>query len=128
MKMSMSSFVMGLMMAALLVTASFAQGKSRSGNFTLSDSLLVGETVVEKGQYRVKYDAETSELQILRDGEIVKTIKARVQEGDRKATYHAMETRQGEKGRMLVSVMFEGDRRTFLVDQTSGSSVVGEGQ
>lgn len=131
MKKTISYLMMTLMVSALMVTANLAQGtqgKSRSGSFTLNESLIVGETVLEKGQYRLKFDAETNELQVLRDGDVVKSVKARVQENPKKAAYHALETRSNEKGRMLVGVKFEGDRRSFLVDETNGNSVAGEGQ
>jgi hypothetical protein len=128
MKTMLSNLAMTLMITGLVVTASFAQGKNRSTTFKLSENLMVGETVLEKGEYQLKFDANSSELRIVRDGEVVKTVRARVVETDRKAANHSLETKQHDKGKMLVSVKFEGDRRTILLGDFGSGSVTGEGQ
>lgn len=128
MKRMLSTLGMILAILALTVTASFAQGKNRSTTFKVSEDLLVGETVLEKGEYQVKFHAANSEVHLLRDGQVVKTVKARVMESERKSPHHALETRQSDRGKMLVSIKFEGDRRTILVGDQGGNSVAGEGE
>ena len=128
MKQMLSYFAIALMLTALTVTTGLAQGKNRNVGLTLNETMLVGETVVEKGEYRLKFNAQTNEVQLLREGEVVKTIKARVVEESSKSPYTALTTKPGDKGKQLVSVRIEGDRRTLLLAEADTGAVTGEGQ
>lgn len=128
MKSLLSTFAMILAVMALTVTTGLAQGKNRSKTVNLNENLMVGETLLEKGEYRMKFDAASNELHVEKDGKVVQRVKARVVENERKAAYHSLETRQSDRGKMLMSVKFEGDRRTILVGDQGGGSVAGEGQ
>lgn len=128
MKSLLSTLGMFLAVLALTVTTGLAQGKNRSKTVNLNENLMVGETLLEKGEYRMKFDANSNELHVEKDGKLVKSIKARVVENERKSSYHALETRMGDRGKMLVGVKFEGDRRTILVGEQGGGAVAGEGQ
>lgn len=128
MKQMLSYFALAFLVTTLTVTTSLAQGKNRNIGVTLSENMLVGETVVEKGDYRLKFNAETNEVQLLRDGDVVKIIKAHVIEETAKAPYTSLTTKVGDKGKQLVSVRLEGDRRTLLLAEMSTGAVTGEGQ
>ncbi len=128
MKQMLSYFALAFLVTTLTVTTGLAQGKNRNIGVTLSENMVVGETVVEKGDYRLKFNAETNEVQLLRDGDLVKTIKARVVEETAKAPYTALMTKASDKGKQLVSVRMEGDRRTLLLAEMNTGAVTGEGQ
>jgi len=128
MKSLLSTLGMILAVMALTVTTGLAQGKNRSKTVKLNENLMVGETLLERGEYRMKFDAASNELHVEKDGKLVKSVKARVVENERKSAYHALETRQSDRGKMLVGLKFEGDRRTILIGDQGGSSVAGEGQ
>ena len=128
MKSLLSTLGMILAVMALTVTTGLAQGKNRSKTVKLNENLMVGETLLEKGEYRMKFDANSNELQVEKDGKLVKSVKARVVENERKSSYNALETRMSDRGKMLMGVKFEGDRRTILVGEQGGGAVTGEGQ
>lgn len=128
MKQMLSYFALAFLVTTLTVTTGLAQGKNRNVGINLSENLVVGETIVAKGDYRLKFNAETNEVQLLQDGDVVKTIKARVVEESAKAPYTSLNTKVGDKGKQLISVRLVGERRTLVLAEMSTGAVTGEGQ
>jgi hypothetical protein len=115
-----SYLVMSLLLVALATTLSFAQGKDRSGTFSLGEddqSYYLNGTLVDRGNYRIKYDGDTGMITIKHEGDLVATVKPRIVMEAEKSPYDAVTTRQIANGIKLVSVRFDGDRRTFYIEQ-----------
>jgi hypothetical protein len=120
MKQRLNYFVLALLLVALSATISLAQGKDRSGSFSLGEddkSYYLNGSPVERGSYRIKYDGDTGLMTIKHEGKVIATVKPRLVEEAEKSPYDAIATKQVENGFKLVSVRFEGDRRTFYIEQ-----------
>lgn len=120
MRKTLQYLALSLMVMAVAVSIGLAQGKDRSATFTLGENdkaYYLNGTMIERGSYRIKYDGDTGMMTIKHDGKDIATVKPRIVEEAEKSEHDAVTTKQGEKGLILVSVRFEGDRRTFYVDQ-----------
>jgi len=60
---------LALLVLALLSTAGFAKDYKKS--WTIHEKVMVGQQVIEKGNYTVKFSDQNGELIILRDGKEV---------------------------------------------------------
>jgi hypothetical protein len=123
MKKFLSCLAMSLLVGVLAVSASFADGKNESSRFTLSEDIMVGGTLLEKGTYRFKFYGDTNTLKISEaDGDVVKTMKVNVVHETEESKYDALTTRNTAHGKVLLSVKFDGDHRTIIVADSNIAS------
>jgi hypothetical protein len=121
MKRILSYLAMALLLSTLTVSAGFADGKNASGHFTLSDDVMVGGTLLEKGAYKFKFYGDTSELKIRdADGDVVKTMKVNVVRESEESPYDALTVKDTTSGKVAVSVKFDGDHRTVIISDATG--------
>ncbi|MEY4166441.1 MAG: hypothetical protein ACOYLF_07335 [Blastocatellia bacterium] len=118
----LSLVAVGLIMAGLAT----ADAKDRSKTITFLNDVTVNGTVVSKGTYDVKFDSETNEVSILRNGRLVATTKVEVKLTDRKNPHNSAAFVERDAARVLTSITFEGDKRILLVNPASGSHNAGE--
>ncbi len=116
-----------VMFCAMMFGAASANDKSRAKNVTITEDVLVNDTLVKKGEYRVKFDAAANEVLIMKDGELVVKSKATVEMRDKKAPYNSLSFVNDSKGKKLSGITFEGDRRMIVVGETT-SMPAGEGR
>ncbi|HYE14313.1 MAG TPA: hypothetical protein VD968_07735 [Pyrinomonadaceae bacterium] len=97
-----------LAVCALLSTAALAGVKT--GNVNFREDVIVGDTLIEKGSYKVSYDDETKELKIIDDGKVVATATATLSDaktvGRYKPLYTSLTAKDGS--RLLTSVGMGG--------------------
>ena len=127
MKKLASLIVLSLIVSALSVAA-FAQGKSKAADFTFSEAFVVGEKKFEPGTYRIKFNADKSELEIMKNGDLVATAKVTVDEAAGKSPYNAVSKNATDRGKVVTDVRFGGDRRTFKVSDMNMQSASAEPQ
>jgi hypothetical protein len=129
MKKILSCLAMSLMIGVLAVSVSFADGKNVSSHFTLSEDVMVGGTLLEKGTYRFKFYGDMGELKISEaDGDVVKTMKVQVVQAPEESPYDALTTKDSASGKVLVSVKFDGDHRTILLEEPTAITTEDEEQ
>ena len=128
MKRILSYLAMSLLVGVMAVPASFADGKNVSSHFTLSENLVVGDMLLKKGTYRFKYYGDESALKISKNnGKGVMIIKVKTVSEPSESPYNELNTRDTANGKELVSVKFDHDRRTILLeDESSITSEVEE--
>jgi hypothetical protein len=109
-----------LLCLSVAATALAEKGRDRRKMITLSEDAMVNDKLLKKGTYEIRFDAETSQVLVLKDSEVIATAKAEVQMLSDKARYNQASFVQNEKGRVLNALRFAGDRREILL--TDGSS------
>lgn len=111
------NFLMALMVCCAIATAALVQAKDRRKTVTFTEDFLVNSKLIKKGLYEVKFDSESGQVMILRDGDVVATTKAEVQMTDKKAPYNSATFTTTERGKVLTGVTFAGDKRLILVSE-----------
>ena len=121
----------GMTLAALamffVMTAAtgLANGKDREKEVRYTEDVMLNGTLLKAGTYMVKFDAKTNEVTFRRDGKVVAKTKAAVQVNENKAPYNSTSFVNTDKGKMISSLTFSGDRRTLLLNET-GTAPAGE--
>lgn len=118
----MSLMLVGLVMAGLVT----AEAKDRSKTITFLNDVTVNGTLVSKGTYDMKFDSESNELTILRNGRQVASTKVEVKLTDRKNPHNSAGFVERDNARVLTSITFEGDKRILLVNPQATSQKAGE--
>lgn len=108
-----------LLCLSVAATALAEKGKDRRKMITLSEDARVNDTLIKKGTYEIRFDAETSQVLVLKNREVIATAKAGVQMLSDKARYNQASFVQTEKGRVLNALRFAGDRREILLTDSS---------
>ena len=115
------------LMAVTLMTAglTIAGAKNRSKTITFLNDVTVNGTLVQKGTYDVRFDSESSEVTISRNGRQIATTRVEVRLTDRKNPHNSAAFVEKENARILTSITFEGDKRVLLVNPASGTHNAG---
>lgn len=115
------------LMAVTLMTAGFtmAEARDRSKTITFLNDVTVNGTLIQKGTYDVKFDSESSEVTISRNGRQIATTKVEVRLTDRKNPHNSAAFIEKEKARILTSITFEGDKRVLIVNQDAATHNAG---
>ena len=121
-KMMMSLMLTVMVLAGLAVV----EARDRSKTITFLNDVTVNGTVVAKGTYDVRFDSETNEVSILRNGRLVATTKVEVKLTDRKNPHNTAGFIERDNARVLTSITFEGDKRVLLVKPVGSSTSAGE--
>ncbi|HMV83455.1 MAG TPA: hypothetical protein PLD20_21585 [Blastocatellia bacterium] len=114
--------LMALAICCAVAAVSLVQAKDRKKTVTFTEDFLVNSKLVKKGLYEVKFDAETSQVTILQDGDVVVTAKAEVRLTDKKALYNSASFTSTDRGKALTGITFEGDKRMILLNERTESA------
>ncbi|MGH9966738.1 MAG: hypothetical protein ACREBG_02730 [Pyrinomonadaceae bacterium] len=108
-----------VMVAFLIVTlagaAAFA--KSNMGTVSFPSNIKVNGTLVKKGNYDVRFDEETGELSVEKDGKLVAKTPARLENRFRKAGGTEVQTSPEGRDQRLVAITFGGSNQNIVVNQ-----------
>ncbi len=107
------------LLCLLSVGIGLAQEKELKQTLNLPEDVMVGDTLVKKGTYEVRFDASNNELTILRGREVVARAKASVETGVTKARYNSVAYSTTEKGKRLTRLTFAGERRSLLIGESA---------
>ena len=121
-KMLMTLMAMALIVAGLKV----AEAKDRSKTVTFLNDVTVNGTLIAKGTYDVKFDSESSEVSILRNGRVIATTKVEVKLTDRKNPHNSAGFVERDNMRVLTTITFAGDKRVLHVNPVNGSQNAGD--
>lgn len=107
------SFVVVIVCALATVTA-FAD-KVKKVQLTLADDVIVSGTLVKAGTYDFRFNHDTGELSILKNGKVRATTTARVESRSDKAKYTAIRTRKTGNVTEFTGLMFDGQTQEIVV-------------
>jgi hypothetical protein len=111
-----------LMVGALTSVAALA--KVHKHKVTFEEDIKVNGTVVKKGSYDVKFDDETNQLSILKNGKVVAQAMAKLESREKKANDFQLRSTNKNNEQQLTGVTFGGSDKDVVVI-TEGASTTG---
>ena len=122
MKSIMSRMLVVLMVGALTSVAALA--KVHKHKVTFAEDIKVNGTVVKKGSYDVKFDDETNQLSILKNGKVVAQAMARLESREKKANDFQLRSTNKNNEQQLTGVTFGGSDKDVVITE-GGASTTG---
>jgi hypothetical protein len=122
MKSIMSRMLVVLMVGALTSVAALA--KVHKHKVTFDEDIKVNGTVVKRGSYDVKFDDETNQLSILKNGKVVAQAMARLESREKKANDFQLRSTNKDNEQQLTGVTFGGSDKDVVITE-GGASTTG---
>jgi len=121
MKSIVSKMVAVVMVGAL--TSVVALAKVHKQKTTFESDIKVNGTLVKKGTYDVKFDDETGQLTIAKNGKTVAQATAKLEQREKKANDFQLRSTVNGDEQQLTGVTFGGSDKDVVI--TSGGSSTG---
>jgi hypothetical protein len=122
MKSIVSRMLVVLMVGAL--TSVVALAKVQKHTVTFDNDIKVNGTLVKKGTYDLKFDDETGQLSIVKNGKVVAQAMARLEAREKKANdFQLLSTVNGDE-KQLIGVTFGGSDKDVRITN-SGATTTG---
>lgn len=106
-------------LALLSLLSVSAMAKPKSHTISFGEDLMVGNTLLKKGTYRLKYDKQAQELSIYKSGskKLLAESKVKVEErrGHRSGFDYSMRERDGNE--ILESVAFPRSKQKLVLEE-----------
>ena len=122
MKSIVNRMVVVLMVAAL--TSVVALAKVHKQKVTFENDIKVNGTLVKKGTYEMKFNDETGQLSIIKNGKTVAEAMAKVEARSKKADDFQMRSTVNGDEQQLTGVTFGGSDKDVVIS-SSGASTTG---
>lgn len=122
MKSIVSKMVAVLMVGALTGVVAFA--KVHKQRVTFENDIKVNGTLVKKGNYEVKFDDETGQLTIAKNGKTVVQAMAKLEAREKKANDFQLRSTVNGDETQLTGVTFGGSDKDIVITN-SGASTTG---
>ena len=122
MKSIVSKMVTVVMVGALTSVVAFA--KVHKEKVTFDSDIKVNGTVVKKGSYDVKFDDESGQLSITKNGKVVVQTMAKLEQREKKANDFQLRSTSDNGETNLIGVTFNGSDKNVVIT-SSGSSTTG---
>lgn len=120
MKSIMSRMLVVLMVGALTSVAALA--KVHKHKVTFDEDIKVNGTVVKRGSYDVKFDDETNQLSILKNGKVVAQAMARLESREKKANDFQLRSTNKDNEQQLTGVTFGGSDKDIVITEGAAST------
>ncbi|HKS28814.1 MAG TPA: hypothetical protein VJS44_13400 [Pyrinomonadaceae bacterium] len=112
--------MMLLALCALLSAGVLAKGKSEY--VTLPQDVVIGGTLVKKGEYKLKFDEQSGELLLLKGKKVVARTSARLEKRDKDAQRTEFATTLDGNTSTLQSITFRGERESIVMHEKGGTT------
>ncbi len=122
MKSFVSRMLVVLMVGALTTVVAFA--KVQKHKVTFENDIKVNGTLVKKGTYDLKFDDESGQLSIVKNGKVVAQAMARVESREKKANDFQLRSTVNGDETHLIGVTFGGSDKDVLITN-SGAATTG---
>ena len=119
--------VISKMLAVLMVgalTSVVALAKTQKARATFDSDIKVNGTLVKKGSYDVKFDEETNQLSIIKNGKVVAEAATRLETRSKKANDFQIRSITNGDEVQLAGVTFGGSDKDVMI-ANSGASTTG---
>ena len=120
MKSMVSRMVAILMVGALTGVVAFA--KVHKQKVTFESDIKVNGTLVKKGTYDMKFNDETGQLSIVKNGKTVAEAMAKVETRSKKADDFQMRTTLNGDEQNLTGVTFGGSDKDVVISNSGAST------
>ena len=123
MKRLLKSTLMALIICALASIAVFAAAKDKvkTETVTFTSDVMVNGTLLKAGDYQVKFNEQTGELAILKDGKVKAKTTAQLQSRSDKAKNTTVRTLSKDGVAELTGFSFGGSNQDVVVGASSGA-------
>ena len=122
MKSFFKSTLAALMICALAsIAAAAGKDKVRTETVTFASDITVNGTLVKAGSYQIKFNEQTGELSILKDGKVKAKTTAQLQARNEKARDTAVKTLDKGGVAELIGFSFGGSKQDLVVGAGSGA-------
>ena len=111
-----------VMVGALTSVVAFA--KVHKEKVTFDSDIKVNGTVVKKGTYDLKFDDESGQLSITKNGKVVAQAMAKAEQREKKANDFQLRSTSDKGETNLIGVTFNGSDKNVVIT-SSGSSTTG---
>lgn len=111
-----------LVLCALLAPAALAATKT--WEITFDKDTKVGETLVKKGNYKVKFDEANNELTILDGKKVIAKSAARFEKGTKTSAMYGKQlktVKDADGNATLISIQIDGKAAIIGADKTAGT-------
>src|SRR6266850_7205331 len=98
-----------------------AKDKVKTQDVTFTSDVMVNGTLVKAGDYQVKFNEQSGELAILKDGKVKAKTTAQLQPRSDKAKNTALRTQTKGSVAELIGVTFGGSKQDVVVSASSGT-------
>jgi hypothetical protein len=122
MKSIVNRMLVVMMVGALTSVMAFA--KTQKHRVTFDNDMKVNGTLVKKGTYDIKFDDETGQLSIVKNGKTVAQATTRVEARVKKANDFQLRSTVNGDETQLVGVTFSGSDKDVLITN-SGAVTTG---
>jgi hypothetical protein len=122
MKSIVSKMAAVVMVGALTSVVAFA--KVHKEKVTFDNDIKVNGTVVKKGTYDLKFDDESGQLSITKNGKVVAQAMAKAEQREKKANDFQLRSTTDGGETNLIGVTFNGSDKNVVITG-SGSSTTG---
>jgi hypothetical protein len=120
MKSIVNRMVAVLMVGALTGVVAFA--KVHKQKVTFENDMKVNGTLVKKGTYELKFDDETGQLSISKNGKQVAQAMARVETREKKANDFQLRSTASGDEMQLTGVTFGGSDKNIVISNTGATT------
>jgi len=115
-----SRIVVTLLVVAM--TGVMALAKSKKQTVTFPSNVKVNGTLIKQGTYDLKFDEQTNELSVLKNGKTIAKTPARVEKRDGKSKGLEIRTMGSGDDTQLIAVAFDGSSEKFVVNESGGQT------
>ncbi|HEU0251451.1 MAG TPA: hypothetical protein VFR12_00375 [Pyrinomonadaceae bacterium] len=120
MKSIVNRMVVVLMVGALTSVVAFA--KVQRHKVTFDNDIKVNGTLVKKGTYDVKFDDESNQLSIVKNGKVVVEAMAKVEQREKKANAFQLRSSGTGDETQLLGVTFGGSDKDVIIANNGAST------
>ena len=123
MKVFLKTFMLALLIGALASVSALAAGKGKikTETVTFATDVTVNGAVLKAGVYQLKFNEETSELSILKDGKVKAKTTAHFAARSDKARNTAVRTLANGNVSELIGFTFGGSNQDLVVGNSGGA-------
>src|SRR4030095_2699407 len=122
----MKSLVNRVMVVLLVgaLTSVVALAKVQKHKVTFENDVKVNGTLVKKGTYDIKFDDQTNQLSVLKNGKVVVQAMTRLEAREKKASDFQLRSTGNGDDAQLLGVTFGGSDKDVVISN-NGSSTSG---
>ena len=120
MKSVISKVLVVLMVGAL--TSVVALAKVQKARATFDSDIKVNGTLVKKGSYDVKFDEETGQLSIIKNGKVIAEAMTRLEARSKKANDFQIRSVTSGSETQLAGVTFGGSDKDVMISNNGAST------
>jgi hypothetical protein len=121
MKVFLKSTFAALMICALASISIHAAAKVKTENVTFDTDTMVNGTLLKAGDYQVKFNEQTGELAVLKNGKVKAKTTAQLQTRSDKAKHTAVRTLDKGGVAELIGFTFGGSTQDVMVSANGGA-------